>query len=42
MKYIGKAAIGRAERAAKYQVDGIKNNVAGALGGPKKPDLEWK
>ncbi|CAI2379211.1 unnamed protein product [Moneuplotes crassus] len=42
MKYIGKAAIGRAERQAKYQVSNIRDNVEGALGGGRKVDLDWK
>ena len=42
MKYIGKAAIGRAERQAQYQINGLKDNVAGAIGGQKKKDLDWK
>ena len=42
MKYIGKAAIMRAESTVKNQVNGAKEDIEGRIGGRKKVDLDWK
>ena len=42
MKYIGKAALGKAESMARNQANGFRHNINEAMGGKKKNEIEWK
>ena len=42
MKYIGKAAIGRAESMAKNKANNIRENVSESMRGRRNNEINWK